>query len=595
VTIIYQEVEIGWGQFTKKINKPVDVKADGPGPDADNRSPYSWHWYNPCLPKDLAGKGPEAARTIAITFVKSDRSNVQAGDWAAHFLADMSTPVHVFGIDRSGMANILKAYAEAVKTDTPLTLPPEVVGPEGGKNKFWKYAVSNYIAAAAKSTCVEYFDPWYYDQWPNSTHATWETTNHIVNATVAPGAYNPNWKNPAIPSFDNYLEDYGSNVSALAALAATNTRSNYTTLSNCNVQDQMRAAIENVATLWRASFSALRPQLKMTADPSTANVFMVTGLVANAAAAQAAGAVAARLSVQNGEILEGAATNVLGDVAPKGAAKPAVWKIKAKEPAQCRLKLEVIGAYKDVPDLQYAMLEQGLPAGKFWIFCRGCKANFHDEYPNEKTVPKTCPKCGKGVELGKAGPHVDTEQPWWEYCQFRPGEFRKECTGNQKPTGDIKTTGIEIAGKDPLPPASQPPAALPPTMGTIPPPPAPPTLAYIDAQAGPPPIDPEPAPPPPPAKPTFELQGKRVKSGAEIVVKLGSLPAPDKRPLNAWIGFYKQDADNRDYLSYTFLKNLNRDTYDVAAPEEAGKYNFRLFYDESYQAVGVSDPVEVAP
>ncbi|MDP2989739.1 MAG: hypothetical protein Q8O57_04145, partial [Kiritimatiellota bacterium] len=61
----------------------------------------------------------------------------------------------------------------------------------------------------------------------------------------------------------------------------------------------------------------------------------------------------------------------------------------------------------------------------------------------------------------------------------------------------------------------------------------------------------------------------------------------------AWIGFFKVGADDRGYLSYTFLNNLTANIYDVPCPEEPGAYQFRIYADEGYTPIAVSDPVEV--
>lgn len=61
----------------------------------------------------------------------------------------------------------------------------------------------------------------------------------------------------------------------------------------------------------------------------------------------------------------------------------------------------------------------------------------------------------------------------------------------------------------------------------------------------------------------------------------------------AWIGFFKAGADDRDYLSYTFLNNLTGNIYDVPRPEEPGAYQFRIYADEGYTPIAVSEPVEI--
>ncbi|TYQ17775.1 UNVERIFIED_CONTAM: copper amine oxidase-like protein [Acetivibrio alkalicellulosi] len=62
---------------------------------------------------------------------------------------------------------------------------------------------------------------------------------------------------------------------------------------------------------------------------------------------------------------------------------------------------------------------------------------------------------------------------------------------------------------------------------------------------------------------------------------------------NAWIGFFKSDSTNREYISYSYLKSLNG-TYTVEAPKELGTYNFRIFTDAGYdKKVGTSSTITV--
>jgi hypothetical protein len=109
------------------------------------------------------------------------------------------------------------------------------------------------------------------------------------------------------------------------------------------------------------------------------------------------------------------------------------------------------------------------------------------------------------------------------------------------------------------------------------------------------PLPPEPAVPAPPAPepprvPSLILETASLKSGEKIVVTHSDVPV---RNVNAWIGFYKVSASDKDYLCYSFLRNLTKRVYDVKAPDEAGTYNFRLFLDEGYTPAAVSGAVEV--
>lgn len=91
-------------------------------------------------------------------------------------------------------------------------------------------------------------------------------------------------------------------------------------------------------------------------------------------------------------------------------------------------------------------------------------------------------------------------------------------------------------------------------------------------------------------KPELHLLSPTAAPGGKIIVQHSDMSITNSA---AWIGFYRQDAPHDRYVAYTFLLNLNSRLYDVEAPDEPGLYNFRLFPNEGYDPVAVSDPVEV--
>lgn len=100
-----------------------------------------------------------------------------------------------------------------------------------------------------------------------------------------------------------------------------------------------------------------------------------------------------------------------------------------------------------------------------------------------------------------------------------------------------------------------------------------------------------PPPPPPPPKLTLDLKTPRAKPGDPILVVHSPAAVTNKA---AWIGFYRgKDTPSKDYISYTFLNNLKDRAYDVTAPDEPGKYHFRIFLDEGYEPAAVSAECEI--
>ena len=94
------------------------------------------------------------------------------------------------------------------------------------------------------------------------------------------------------------------------------------------------------------------------------------------------------------------------------------------------------------------------------------------------------------------------------------------------------------------------------------------------------------------AAPTLVLKSNTFKSGEQIRVAIENPPTGKY----AWIGFYPKGADDRDYLKYILLAGLDDNIYeDARAPDQPGTYNFRLYKDEGYEPMAISEDIIVAP
>ncbi|MBM4153853.1 MAG: hypothetical protein FJ221_02335 [Lentisphaerae bacterium] len=93
-----------------------------------------------------------------------------------------------------------------------------------------------------------------------------------------------------------------------------------------------------------------------------------------------------------------------------------------------------------------------------------------------------------------------------------------------------------------------------------------------------------------PTRAEIVLETPVVEPGERIVCMHSEIPNASKQ---AWIGFFPVDAADDAYISYTFLNNLTKRVYDVAAPERPGEYQFRLFLGEKVPPEATSDTVEV--
>ena len=121
-------------------------------------------------------------------------------------------------------------------------------------------------------------------------------------------------------------------------------------------------SIRCVRTLWRAAMSGIRPD-----KPTVKEVEGGHGLflkIANVEKGDDLRGVKARIKLSgNGCSIEGNAITDVTDTIPRGgsfeAGKP-LWVVRSPA-GPCTAKIEVVGDYKEVPDLQYAVTEAAIP------------------------------------------------------------------------------------------------------------------------------------------------------------------------------------------------------------------------------------------
>lgn len=389
---------------------------EGPGPDSAGKSPFSWHYYNPNLAKGDKGGGPAAAAAHFASLLteqaagKADDAG-KAAAWAGHFLADMYVPYHTVGMSRDAVT-ALYAEQEGSFFSWSITLPREAFGPiemcygcglkdwswlgsENFKVEVWRYLWGAELPATATpdpgasptavpaNADLDWFDPWYYNgttpAWvKTSSHIVWEgMVSHTIDAVTG---YDARWQNGAA-SFESPGSSQRAAVEALAIAAATETASDL----KGHVTDEkagLTSAVQSVATIWRASFSAMRPDFAVEAA-GEANLYKISPIVVNAATENPTG-VKAKLTA-SGCTVRGGDTH---DISTLGKAdKEAAWTVEAKKPEACTLTLETIGAYKQ-PDLQYAKLSRtmGTAGAMDVVFCIDVTASMDDDIANVKAA-----------------------------------------------------------------------------------------------------------------------------------------------------------------------------------------------------------------
>jgi hypothetical protein len=88
---------------------------------------------------------------------------------------------------------------------------------------------------------------------------------------------------------------------------------------------------------------------------------------------------------------------------------------------------------------------------------------------------------------------------------------------------------------------------------------------------------------------SLSLSTTRVRPGENISVTFSGFATTD----SGWIGFYREGADDRAFLSWRWLRDLTNQTFTVQAPKELGAYNFRIFRDIGFTRLGLSASVQV--
>ncbi len=327
----------------------------GPGPDSRGASNFSEHYYNPKLGR---GGAPDSIsryyRYLAEGILTSKKEALpKAAAWGAHYLSDMFCPYHVIGADRSTIQAIYEE--QNTKHKDSIYLQDEIKGsvklayltPVKFLSNNFNTEVTRYLTKSNE----DWFDPWYYNgdtelaMSETSSHIAWETT--IGHNGTGLSGYDPSWKNSP-KTFDKPWMSQAEQVRRLTVSSATETYSRITSYFD-NPEPAINNAIQAVATVWRASLSAIKPSLESTQEGEH---LVVRGKVSNKGNAELRD-IEARLTSADCPIDPHQAIQKISSIAAGQASSTQPWRIKGSGDA-CKLKLETIGNY-GAPDLQYAM------------------------------------------------------------------------------------------------------------------------------------------------------------------------------------------------------------------------------------------------
>jgi len=381
------QVVISGGQW-------VDPKKGGP--DADGKTRDSLHYYNPNTNKGGAPAEVEDCynKLLLQMYNDGDFGRSQPDDatnhyasWSAHYLADMSVPYHTTGIPNVELKNILstkeagpdylwepdKATLNAKGDDI---IPESIVKPKEwwGLNGDFSDEVSYFKVVRGTNDLKDWFDPWYYNGKGiglgetsvigSASHASWEAWAHkyIVksNLAVSPAAYSKEWKNatPKLGLATINLENQAAQAKAFTAEAALET-SKHMAIYTKAPEVGFNKAVERMATLWRASLTALRPAMQVVPDPANPKLLRVVATIQSVEPVDPARNVQAKLTAEGGKVRGSEIQPVKGVEVTPGKPCLLSWEVDAPNPESCKLRLEVICNYANTPDLQYAVVEPG--------------------------------------------------------------------------------------------------------------------------------------------------------------------------------------------------------------------------------------------
>ncbi len=351
-----------WGAFTKG------------GPDAGEVSSDSEHYYNPA---NKTGRAPNSVQTHYALLLDqmypntggpASEKGAKNASWAAHYLADIHVPYHTVGMPAEraivGNQTVLstddfgsyllynpgKIRFDAECQAAPQSIEePEIGWGKGGDfrweiESFRKYNSANYSQHADYR---DWFDPWYYNgftmlswsvQIGTGSHAQWEKSTHNYlltynNLLARPSAYSPDWKN-ATPTFDLPFSTHLANQARQAQLftiaAAAETRAKLSQYL-CTRSVPANKSIERMATLWRASLTALRPSLKVNPDASNPKLLKVIATIGSAEPNDPAQNVQAKLTVTGGTVRGNAIQGIKDPISPNSP-RPLNWDVDSPNP-----------------------------------------------------------------------------------------------------------------------------------------------------------------------------------------------------------------------------------------------------------------------
>ncbi len=341
-----------------------NYKLTGTGPDVGTNSKYSEHYYNPYL--DMGGAPDAVAKNFHILLTADPNSDkaAKAAAYAAHFLADMHVPFHVFGMPSKWAFDGYRQGKNRIK--------PEITGPlflyggsppyNFGRDNNFMGAIQNFVRLNTKGSDVDWFDAWYWNgvgkdaivpQEPltaTSSHGWWEFSfqSEIADEQLKKAwdqirknsKFDPGWVNELVPAGADYRKFAKGRIKQFTKDCAMETSKGVKTYHRDKYYSMVRA-IRAVMTMFRASQTTIHLQKRDKGDHLK---YVVTNLNPEESLLDPTVRV-----YTNGKL---AAEKKYDDIAAKAS-----LVIDSKVEGDKKIVVEVSGMYMDTPDLCYNRIE----------------------------------------------------------------------------------------------------------------------------------------------------------------------------------------------------------------------------------------------
>jgi len=329
------------------------VNVSGPGADATGNSRWSDHYYNPRTGK---GDAPFAAadyyESLKMGLEDPSVGSISEKDAAylAHFVADMSSPYHINGLP--GDEAIERLNSENGK------LPEAIVGPDGSED--WIAELGYWKKNYENDAYADWFDPWYWDGGRSplaSSHLEWEgTVTRDARGKLA--GYSRIYQQLNGNGDRRNVEDF---VRGIAQYTNAH-QADWWQFTSTSVPDMLDQAITNVYTVWRSSFSALRPAIDIEQDPQKGSHKLIVK-IKNLEEDEAARDVKVNIKIEGGTVggpegegLTASSYSYPYEIPPhEEAIIEDVWDLKGS--GDVSTTVEVTGTYVDTPDAGKAVQE----------------------------------------------------------------------------------------------------------------------------------------------------------------------------------------------------------------------------------------------